>query len=161
MAPISQRQTDNKPESKAAQFGAVALSRPRSAQVYEGRRGSKSIIAIQASVPLPAYGIVVDAAIWGRLVSKTDGHEVEFAASAPSRMGFDDETDHDRFCQHIESAALAWAGYESATTSAYEKLTGISVTPKDAKATAEKVNRPRLVFKHPVSAEVAATVATA
>lgn len=131
------QQTDRKrdratrPEPK---FGPVALSCPATASIFEQKRGGKSTVAVNASVPLPQVGLIVDCAIWARLTVSADGQRIDFDAALPSRMKAIDESAKQAFIDHVELAASKWAGYESAASAAEARLLGRDKTGKDGKA---------------------------
>lgn len=124
-------------------YGPVSFSLPKNATVYPGRRGGKSVVVVQCTVPIMGIRGRCDAAIWGRSDEASDGTKITFAASVPKFMGFDDKDAEDRFLAHIESDALAWNGYEQAVHAATNRLMGIEAS-KDGKAVRPGL-APRLV----------------
>ncbi len=145
-----------KSQSGSSELGVVTFALPRGSQDVYTKGATASTRAINATVPIgvqltpdgPIVGAVLDITIWGRMVRKSDGTEVTFAASLPRDLGAATDGAMDAICGHVEQLAVVWVGYQAATDAAYARLTG--------QAPAKKTEaRPRLVYKRSngVSAE--------
>lgn len=120
MAPIPQQQQ----KTERSPFGTIACSVPITTGVFDGRRGGKSTVMIQCSVPILSIGCAVETAVWARLTTKADGDEITFEAALPRGFRAEDETAADTFKAAVESAAAAWNGYGAAEAAAIARLTG-------------------------------------
>lgn len=129
-------------------YGPVSLSWPKNDQTYEDRfgGGGRSTKMILYSVTVPAIGLTLEGSIYARLKPLKDGtgHEIVPDASIPKAVSFTDADSKTAFLAHVETAAIAWAGFDKAYDNAVNRLTGVKA-PTVAGKVERPVMAPRLV----------------
>ena len=107
-------------------YGIPEFAKPTQLRKVE-KYGRVSCPCIVVTVPILGTGLAVESALWAERKETKEGIEVEFAASLPRGFKpFGDGSDDARenFIAHIETNAIKWAGYDSATDAALALLTG-------------------------------------
>jgi hypothetical protein len=126
-------------------YGVPIISAVDTDKAYDSRyeAGARNTKAVEVTVPLPNVGLKVKATIYGNLVRKSDGDEIEYRASLPKGTSAISPEDKEDFLGHVERAAFAWPGWGEVERAADARLLGTKPAKK-ADGTPAAM-RPRLV----------------